>query len=99
MQLLMSSITQIRFKKTSFNLGENDRQSSPNAMKLNEMTPNSYVNYNYLKFRIISGRNTKIFNVKNLNNEEAMPFPHYLVVNQCNVDGFEWISKIMMVYR
>ena len=26
-------------------------------------------------------------------NEEIVPFPHYLVVNQCNVDGFEWISN------
>ena len=33
------------------------------------------------------------FYVKMLNNEETMSFPHYFVVNQCNVDGFEWISK------
>ena len=32
-----------------------------------------------------------------LNNEEKMPFPHYLVVNQYNVDIFEWISEILMV--
>ena len=28
-------------------------------------------------------------------NEEIVPFPHYLVVNQSNVYGFEWISKIL----
>ena len=32
-----------------------------------------------------------------LNNEEIVPFPHYLVVNQYNVDRFECIRK-MMVY-
>ena len=36
--------------------------------------------------------------VKMLNIEEIVPFPHYLVVNQCNVDGFKWISKTLMVY-
>ena len=40
----MSSITPLnQMQKTSFNLGWNDRQSSPNAMKLNKMTPNAYV--------------------------------------------------------
>ena len=28
-----------------------------------------------------------------LNNEETMPFPHYLVVNQYNVDRFEWLNE------
>ena len=54
--------------------------------------------YYFIHIHKVSGRNTKIFHVKMLNNEETMPFPHYLVVNQCNVDGFKWISKIMMVY-
>ena len=40
----------------------------------------------------------QIFHVKMWNNEETMPFPHYLVVNQCNVDEFKWISKILMFY-
>ena len=40
-QLIMSAITPlIRCKNTSFNLGENDRKTSPNAMKLNKITPN-----------------------------------------------------------
>ena len=33
-----------------------------------------------------------------LNNEEIVLFPHYIVVNQYNVDRFEWISELMMVY-
>ena len=37
-QLLMSAITPL-----SFNLSGNDRQTSPNAMKLNKITPNAYV--------------------------------------------------------
>ena len=52
----------------------------------------------YFNFRALSGRNTEIFHIKMLINEEIVSFPHYLVVNQCNVDGFEWISKILMVY-
>ena len=40
----------------------------------------------------------KIFHVTMLINEEIVSFPHYLLVNQFDVDGFEWISKIMMVY-
>ena len=31
-----------------------------------------------------------------LNKVETVSFPHYLVVNQFDVDGFEWISKILM---
>ena len=52
----------------------------------------------YLDLRVLWGWNTERFHVKMLNNEETMPFLHYLVVNQCNVDGFEWISKLLMVY-
>ena len=43
----------------------------------------------YLNLIRLLGLNTKIFHVKMLNNEEIMPFPHYLVVNHCNVDDFE----------
>ena len=32
----------IRCKKTSFDLGGNDRQSSPNDIKVDNMTPKSY---------------------------------------------------------
>ena len=52
----------------------------------------------YFNLKILSGQNNEIFHVKLLINEEIVSFPHYLVVNQCNVDGFEWISKIIMVY-
>ena len=31
----------------------------------------------------------KRIHVKMLNNEEIVSFPHYLVVNHCNVDDFE----------
>ena len=31
----------------------------------------------------------KIIHVKMLNNEEIVPFPHYLVVNNCNAYDFE----------
>ena len=54
------------------------------------------VNSIYLNFMIFSGRNTEIIHVKMSINEEIVPFPHYLVVNQCNVDRFEWIRKILM---
>ena len=40
----MSAIAPLnQMQKTSFNLGGNDRQSSPNSMKLNKMTPNYYL--------------------------------------------------------
>ena len=43
-QLLMYAITPLnQMQKTSFNLGGNDRQTSPNSMKLNKITPNAYV--------------------------------------------------------
>ena len=43
-QLLMSDITPLNhMQKDQFNLGGNDRQTSPNAMKLNKMIPNDYV--------------------------------------------------------
>ena len=39
--LFLSSITPLnQMQKTSFNIGGNDRQTSPNAMKLNKITPN-----------------------------------------------------------
>ena len=52
----------------------------------------------YLNFRRLSGLNTETFHVKMSINEEIGPFPHYIVVNQCDVDELEWISKILMVY-
>ena len=53
--------------------------------------------FTFLKFKILSGLNTEIFHVKMLINEEIVSFPHYLVVNQFDVDGFKWIIKIIMV--
>ena len=49
-QLLMYAITPLnQMQKTSFNLGANNRKTSPNAMKLNKITPNAYV----LKIKLI----------------------------------------------
>ena len=50
-------------------------------------------------FRNILGVNSKKSHVLLLNNEETVPFPHYLVVNSCNLDGFKWIYKILMIYE
>ena len=60
-----------------------------------------YSDLNSLLFKFInlSGRKANKSHVLLLNNEETVPFPHYLVVNQCNFYGFEWIRKIMIVYR
>ena len=53
----------------------------------------------FFKFRNISGINSKQSHVLLLNNEETVPFPHYLVVNYCNLDEFEWMCKILMIYE
>ena len=59
----------------------------------------SDVNYIIFKFINISGLNTNKSHVLLLNNEETMPFPHYLVVNSCNLDGFKCMHKILMIYE
>ena len=59
----------------------------------------SNVNSLLIKFRNISGRRANKSHVLLLNNEEIVPFPHYLVVNSCNLDGFEWMYKILMIYE
>ena len=51
----------------------------------------SDVNYLIFKFINISVLKANKYHVLLLNNEETMPFPHYLVVNSCNLDGFEWM--------
>ena len=33
-----------------------------------------------------------------LNNEEIVPFPHYLVVNHCNVDDLELGENFISIY-
>ena len=43
------------------------------------------------------GQNSKIFHVKMLNNEEIVPFPHYLVVHYCNANDFE-LGEILTVH-
>ena len=49
----------------------------------------SDVNPFYLNLLTLSVQNSKIFHVKMLNNEETIPFPHYLVVHHCNANDFE----------
>ena len=39
----------------------------------------------------------KKIHVKMLNNEEIVPFPHYLVVNHCNGDDFK-LGETFIVY-
>ena len=58
-----------------------------------------YVNSLLFKFINISGWKAKKYHVLSLNNEETMPFPHYLVVNSCNLDGLEWMYKILIIYE
>ena len=60
-----------------------------------------YSNVNSLLFKFINllGWKANKSHVLLLNNEETMPFPHYLVVNSCNLDGFEWMHKILMIYE
>ena len=38
----------------------------------------------------------KIIHVNMLNNEEIVPFPHYLVVNHCNADDFELAENLIV---
>ena len=49
------------------------------------------INYMLFNFINISGINSNKSHVLLLNNEEIVPFPHYLVVNSCNLDEFEWM--------
>ena len=60
-----------------------------------------YYDVNYILFNFInlSVLNSNKHHVLLLNNEETMPFPHYLVVNSCNLDEFEWMYKILMIYE
>ena len=58
-----------------------------------------YVNDFLFNLINISGLKANKSHVFLLNNEETMPFPHYLVVNSCNLDGFEWMYEILMIYE
>ena len=60
-----------------------------------------YSDVNYIKFNFInlSVLNANKYHVLLLNNEDTMPFPHYLVVNSCNLDGFEWMYKLLIIYE
>ena len=60
-----------------------------------------YFDINYLLFKFInlSGLKASKYHVLLLNNEETVPFPHYLIVNSCNLDEFEWMCKILMIHE
>ena len=47
----------------------------------------------------LSGLNAKKFYVLLISNKETVPFHHLLVVNSYNIDIFEWMRKILMIYK
>ena len=57
------------------------------------------LNYLYFKFINLSGRNSKISHVLFSNIQETVPFPQYLVVNSCNLDGIEYMCAPLMIYE
>ena len=59
----------------------------------------SDVNYLLFNFRNISCLNSNKYHVLLINNEKTVPFPHYLVANSCNIDGFQWMYEILMIYE
>ena len=59
----------------------------------------SDLNYFLFIFINISVLKANKYHVLLLNNEETVPFPHYIVVNSCNLDGFKWMYKILMIYE
>ena len=59
----------------------------------------SDVNSLLFKFRNFSGKKSKISHVLLSNIEEIMPFPQYLVVNSCNLDGIEYMCEKLMIYE
>ena len=59
----------------------------------------SDVNYMISLFINLLGLQAKKYHVLLINNKETMPFPHLLVVNSYNIDRFEWLCKILMIYE
>ena len=59
----------------------------------------SDVNYLLFNFINISGLKSKISHVLLSNTEETVPFPQYLVVNSCNLDGTEYMCEKLMIYE
>ena len=60
-----------------------------------------YYDVNTLIFVLkkLSGQNSKKYHVLLINNKETVSFPHLLVVNSYNIDRFEWLHKILMIYE
>ena len=60
-----------------------------------------YYNENYLCFNFIniSVWNGNISHVLLSNIEEIVPFPQYLVVNSCNLDGIEYMCAQLIIYE
>ena len=59
----------------------------------------SDVNDIIFNFRNLSVLKVNKYHVLLFNNEETMSFPHYLVVNFCNLDVFIWMYKILIIYE
>ena len=57
------------------------------------------VNSLYFNFIKISGWKSNISHVLFSNILETMPFPQYLVVNSCNIDGIEYMCAPLMIYE
>ena len=58
-----------------------------------------FFNYLFFNFRNLSGQKDNIFHVLLSNIEETCPFPQYLVVNSCNLDGIEYMCAPLMIYE
>ena len=60
-----------------------------------------YYDLNYMYINLINhlGLNSNISHVFLSNIEERAPFPQYLVVNFCNLDGFEYMCEPLMIYE
>ena len=53
----------------------------------------------YINFINISGKNSNISHVLLATIEETVPFPQYLVVNSCNLDGIKYMFEPLMIYE
>ena len=59
----------------------------------------SEINALYLNFINISILKASISHVLLSNIEQTMPFPQYIVVNSCNLDGIEYMCETLMIYK
>ena len=50
-------------------------------------------------FKMLIGLKDKKYHVLLINNKETVPFPHLLVVNSYNIDRFECLCKLLIIYE